>query len=156
MPIDIIEQMLTTSDFAVTEMGNVLTRRLRNGGGGSLSTKRGPWREFGYLERSIGRWVLTFNCRRVLRSRFVFYWFNGPISNSIDIHHKDENRLNDDPLNLDAQTRAEHNSLHHKGRPKPEAWAASNANWNDPLKREKRVEAMRQAWVRRREKQSAH
>lgn len=48
----------------------------------------------------------------VLLHRVVWVHHNGPIPPKHDIHHKDEDRSNNDPSNLQAVTRSEHSRLH--------------------------------------------
>ena len=52
----------------------------------------------------------------VWRLRAVVSWefANGPVPKGYLVHHKDRNKLNDDPANLELMTRAQHILEHHK------------------------------------------
>ena len=58
------------------------------------------------------------NGRHIICGRRLYYFvwelFNGPIPKGYQIHHKDENRLNDRLDNLEILTEFEHKSLHGK------------------------------------------
>jgi hypothetical protein len=45
-----------------------------------------------------GRWIITFDGKRRLRSRLVFFYFYGWLPSLVD--HRDRNKLNDRPDNL--------------------------------------------------------
>lgn len=47
-----------------------------------------------------------------LRARVVWEQHNGPIPPGFGVHHKDENKLNDDPTNLELASKARHLDLH--------------------------------------------
>jgi hypothetical protein len=87
--------MLASGRFVATENGTVMHRDIR------YKDKR--WKPAGWLSqrtRGPGRWVLHFEKKKVLRSRFVARWFHGPIPPGFIVHHKDENPSHDDPINL--------------------------------------------------------
>lgn len=48
----------------------------------------------------------------VLRARVVWESANGPIPARMGIHHKDENKLNDDLSNLELTSKAQHLAIH--------------------------------------------
>jgi len=43
-------------------------------------------------------------------------WFHGPVPKGYDVHHKDKNRQNDDPMNLELKTKSQHQIDHNVGR----------------------------------------
>ena len=49
--------------------------------------------------------------------RVIWEQHYGPIPKGWVVHHKDENRQNNDISNLEAMSRADHNTIHSKGRP---------------------------------------
>ena len=50
-----------------------------------------------------------------LLHRLIFEDFYGPIPNGCEIHHKDENRINNCIMNLQCLTKTQHNRLHNTG-----------------------------------------
>ena len=49
-----------------------------------------------------------------LLHRYIYSYYNGKIPEGYDIHHKDENKMNNDISNLILLTRSEHMKLHGK------------------------------------------
>lgn len=78
----------------------------------SAALKVGPWRvSGGYRARDVkgadGKWRTSLEHREVM-SRLL----GRSLLKSEHVHHKDENRLNNDPSNLELLTHAEHTRRH--------------------------------------------
>lgn len=64
--------------------------------------------------------------------RAVYETFHGQIPKGMHVHHKDENKLNNHPSNLELMERGHHTSHHNKGnqRPVPKSVLAAAARWH--------------------------
>lgn len=137
---DVIEGMLRSGEFAVTEKGEVFTRRPARY---SKPGARVPWRITGNRSGN-DRILLCFKGRVVQRSRFVYRWFYGPIPAGHVVHHRDRNSVNDDPLNLEAQTESAHGGHGRRGQTNGPRWYAAMAeSWSNPERRAQATETMR-------------
>lgn len=65
--------------------------------------------------RASGYYSLTYG-KRTLMHRYVWEHFNGQIPEGYDIHHKDEDKTNNDISNLECLPKSEHTRLYSKGR----------------------------------------
>lgn len=79
--------------------------------------------------------------RPIKRSKFVLDCVGISVPRGYIIHHKDEDRLNDDPSNLEVMTGTEHVQLHHTGRISSEEnrkniRTASVSRWTNEAKEE--------------------
>lgn len=61
--------------------------------------------------RATGYYSLSVS-DRCLMHRYVWEYFNGPIPDNFDVHHKDENKSNNDISNLEIMTKSDHTKLH--------------------------------------------
>ena len=61
------------------------------------------------------RWI-KINGEWIRYARYIFEKEVRPLRPSEIVHHKDEDKLNDDPYNLEAMTRSKHNVIHKKGK----------------------------------------
>ena len=60
-----------------------------------------------------------FNGKHGKLHRYIYSYFNGPIEKGYDVHHIDENKLNNDISNLTLLTHSEHTILHKTGEKNP-------------------------------------
>ena len=98
------------SRLCTTHMG----RKRRHGGTEAYAKKPGP-----QLSRKNSAWISTSGYLRTMFygvesyvHRLVWALTYGPIPNGYDVHHKDENRLNNAIENLEAMPAPEHHRLH--------------------------------------------
>ena len=70
---------------------------------------------YGNIDRDGYRYILSkkFGYRKA-EQRLVWEHFNGPIPDGMDVHHRDENKLNNSPDNLELMFRSEHVSMHRR------------------------------------------
>jgi len=69
------------------------------------------WQGHKYTRRSHGYYACTTNKRRYLH-RDVWESLHGPIPSGYDVHHRDENKTNNAPANLELLLRSEHGKRH--------------------------------------------
>lgn len=67
-----------------------------------------------YTIRDTGYYGRT-NKDRTLLHRDMWEFHNGPIPDGWDVHHKDENKLNNVPTNFECLLKADHTRLHPHG-----------------------------------------
>tara|TARA_R110000868_G_scaffold131255_2_gene341197 strand:+ start:39 stop:461 length:423 start_codon:yes stop_codon:yes gene_type:complete len=85
--------------------------------GYELRPVRGPARDgvaYGgksYSLGSTGYMRCTTGARELLH-RLIWADINGPIPDGYDIHHRDHNKLNNDPANLQLLSKSDHAALH--------------------------------------------
>lgn len=109
--------------------------------GGTIATMRVPakilkqWKRSSYL--LVDLWK---DSKRDVRSvhYLVYEAFVGPIAKGLFIHHKDENKHNNNYSNLEMMSCLTHNRTHHAGKP----------SWNKGLKMS--PEVYKKAWETRR------
>ena len=90
------------------------SRKQRHGGTEAYAKKPGP-----QLSRKNSAWISTSGYLRTMFygvesyvHRLVWALTYGPIPDGYDVHHKDENRLNNAIENLEAMPAPEHHRLH--------------------------------------------
>lgn len=62
--------------------------------------------------KHLARYYQATEPRRGYLHRHIWEDHNGPIPQGHDVHHKDENTLNNDPLNLECLSKLEHRRRH--------------------------------------------
>ena len=66
-----------------------------------------------FREESIGGYYIhNFNGYNVRMHRYVWEYYNGPIPDGYDIHHKDGNKSNNDISNLELMESSKHSKYH--------------------------------------------
>lgn len=97
--------------YRVDQYGNVWTRRKR---GDRKFKSLGRWRIVCRSNTTIGikhGSYLGFKWRNhgVCAHTFVYWWFNGDTPDNMEVDHKDNNILNNNPSNLELVTKSENN-----------------------------------------------
>lgn len=94
-------------DFHVDEMGRVWTCRRK--GNWSPHQRRDPdkWWRAEWISPEGRAMILAYDSRKVFVSRLVWFWFNGPIPEGMEVDHIDEDHTHDHPGNLQLLTRLE-------------------------------------------------
>ncbi len=120
---NIYHQALRSGYFYVDEKGIIWTRRGQRG----HPLPKGQWRQVTYRNKD-GRCYLWFHTICLKGSIFVYLYFNGSLPLDYDVHHKDENKSNDDPTNLEALPTSIHRSI------------AIKKLWNNPTFQQKQFD----------------
>ena len=76
---------------------------------GSITIRKGSRGEYRRWIKINGRWIIN--------SRYVYEQSYRLLRPGEDVHHKNEDTLNDDPNNLEAKIKGKHISIHKKGIP---------------------------------------
>jgi hypothetical protein len=105
---DLIDELLKDSNYKVYPNGTIFTRVTKNGQG--ISEK---WRQVGY-EKADGYVRFRYKGEFLFVQRVVYRAFNGPLDKSQTINHKDRDRSNNHPKNLELVTQGENNKKKRK------------------------------------------
>lgn len=130
--------------FYVDSCGRIWTNRV---------PKQGRWLKF-YEDRwviatvRLGSYLgIHWNNEAVYSHRFVYWWFNGPIPTGWEVDHKDNDKFNDHPLNLEAVP-VSVNGLRRWER-RPELRAKHKEIFTDRIISESHLESMKNSQQRR-------
>lgn len=85
----------------------------------------------GYYKRA---WQAHDGTREVYMHRFVWVHFRGPIPDGFEIHHKDENKANNDISNLQMVTGPWHRSFHQSKRLMDPEYQARNRAFMEKIR----------------------
>jgi hypothetical protein len=87
-----------------------------------------------FISKKDGRYRVCYNDQYFTRATLVYHLANpseGPLQKGEEIHHRDHNRLNDGPTNLERLTQRKHLAVHsgkrivsRKRSPKERSWLA--------------------------------
>lgn len=94
-------------DFHVDEMGRVWTCRKKGNWSPHLRRDKTRWWRAEWISPQDRAMILAYDSRKVFVSRLVWFWFNGPIPEGMEVDHIDEDHTNDHPDNLQLLTRAQ-------------------------------------------------
>lgn len=98
-----ILKIIINPNYSITKNG-VFTSLSKNGKG---SNPGGLWRKIGGLDKyGYAVFQPRFNGikRAIFIHRIVYAYFNGPLSKELVVNHKDGNRTNNHPENLELTT----------------------------------------------------
>lgn len=142
--------------YHVDSRGRIWTKK-KMGGPGAVYLHR--WRRAETAPVGGGRSQVRHNGKMVYAHRFVWFWFNGRIPEDIDIDHKDNDKQNNHPRNLQALThlenvrKAERDGLYRVSRyPSDNRKRAMKKWWSDPDVKEKMSDAAKRGWEKRRKR----
>lgn len=102
----LIEEMLQDPNYEIRDDGTVWTRVARTG---KVFKDESKWRELFRLTASNGYCELRYRYKNVRRCRVVYAKYVGKLEQDLVINHKDGNKLNDHPDNLELITQSENN-----------------------------------------------
>src|SRR5215207_3861380 len=94
---DLIEDLIRDPNYRIKRNGTIWTLRTKNGRG-----LQDHWRRTGTNSSNIrtGHYCLKYKRKRLLVHRVIYRKFCGPLSNQMEIDHRDNNSKNNKPKNL--------------------------------------------------------